>query len=92
MLTVPPTAFSPPPKVDSAVVYMQPWQTPPHLAQDEALFYDLVAQAFSQRRKTLRNTLRGLLSTEQIELAGINPQQRAETLSVEDFVRLSNLL
>ena len=92
VLTVPPTAFSPPPKVDSAVVYLQPWQTPPHLAQDEALFYDLVAQAFSQRRKTLRNTLRGLLSTEQIELAGINPQQRAETLSVEDFVRLSNLL
>jgi 16S rRNA (adenine1518-N6/adenine1519-N6)-dimethyltransferase len=92
VLTVPPSAFSPPPKVDSAVVYLQPWLNPPHLAQDEAHFYDLVGQAFGQRRKTLRNTLRGLLTSEQIELAGINPQQRAETLSVEDFVRLSNLL
>ena len=51
-----------------------------------------MGQAFGQRRKTLRNTLRGLLTSEQIESAGINPQQRAETLSVEDFVRLSNLL
>jgi 16S rRNA (adenine1518-N6/adenine1519-N6)-dimethyltransferase len=52
----------------------------------------LVQQAFSQRRKTLRNTLKGLLTVEQIESVGIDPVRRAETLAVEDFVNLANLL
>lgn len=91
LLTIGPGAFSPPPKVDSAVVYLKPWPAPPHAAQDEAQFGKLVAQAFSQRRKTLRNTLKDLLNSEQIESVGINPTQRAETLGVEDFVKLANL-
>ena len=56
------------------------------------LLSKLVAKAFSQRRKTLRNTLKDLLTVEQIESVGINPTQRAETLSVTNFVQLSNLL
>lgn len=91
VLKIGPGAFSPPPKVDSAVVYLKPWVTPPHLAHDTEHFADVVAQAFSQRRKTLRNTLKGLLTAEQIESVGINPTQRAETLSVADFVNLANL-
>lgn len=90
LLFVPPSAFDPPPKVDSAVVYLKPHTTPPVVANNEAHFADIVAQAFSQRRKTLRNTLKGLITTEQMESVGINPQQRAETLSVADFVNLSN--
>lgn len=91
LLKIGPSAFSPPPKVDSAVVYLKPWATPPYLANDEARFAKVVTQAFSQRRKTLRNTLKGLLTVEQMEHLGIDPQQRAETLTVEDFVNLSNL-
>lgn len=92
LLKIGPGAFTPPPKVDSAVVYLKPWATPPHVANDTAQFGKLVQQAFSQRRKTLRNTLKGLLSAEQIESVGIDPVRRAETLAVEDFVNLANLL
>lgn len=92
LLKIGPGAFSPPPKVDSAVVYLKPWATPPHQAHDEGRLRQLVTQAFSQRRKTLRNTLKDLLTAEQIERVGISPTQRAETLSVADFVNLANLL
>ena len=92
LLKIGPGAFTPPPKVDSAVVYLKPWATPPHVANDTAQFGKLVQQAFSQRRKTLRNTLKGLLTAEQIESVGIDPVRRAETLAVEDFVNLANLL
>lgn len=92
LLTVGPGAFSPPPKVDSAVVYLKPWVTPPHVANDPEHFADLVAQAFSQRRKTLRNTLKGMVEAEQMESLGIDPTRRAETLAVADFVNLANLM
>ena len=91
ILHVGPNAFDPPPKVDSAVVYLKPFATPPFIAQDAGHFADVVAQAFSQRRKTLRNTLKGVISSEQMESIGIDPQRRAGTLSVEEFVNLSNL-
>jgi 16S rRNA (adenine1518-N6/adenine1519-N6)-dimethyltransferase len=91
LLKIGPGAFSPPPKVDSAVVYLQPWTTPPHVANDPEHFANLVAQAFSQRRKTLRNTLKGMVTAEQMESVGIDPQRRAETLTVADFVNLANL-
>lgn len=90
LFRVAPGAFSPPPKVDSAVVRLTPYESPPHRADDEALFARLVNQAFSQRRKTLRNVLKGLLSTAQIEAVGIDPGLRPETLSVAQFVALSN--
>ncbi len=92
LMKVGPGAFSPPPKVDSAVVYLKPKTGFPVRANDVELLSKLVAKAFSQRRKTLRNTLKDLLTVEQIESVGINPTQRAETLSVTDFVELSNLL
>ena len=64
----------------------------PFIANDTEQFEKLVKQAFAQRRKTLRNTLKDLLTAEQIESAGIDPTRRAETLAVEDFVNLANLL
>lgn len=92
LMKVGPGAFSPPPKVDSAVVYLRPWQTLPYAAKHFPSFSQLVAQAFSQRRKTLRNTLKGLVSAEQMESIAIDPVRRAETLSVKDFVQLANLI
>jgi len=92
LLTVPPGAFRPPPKVESAVVRLTPLHDArPHIA-DEALFARIVAAAFGQRRKTLRNALRALADEAALERAGIAPGARGETLSVADFVRLANVV
>jgi 16S rRNA (adenine1518-N6/adenine1519-N6)-dimethyltransferase len=87
---VPPGAFTPPPKVDSAVVRMAPLPAGRLRARDEARFADVVAAAFGQRRKTLRNATRALVPAEAFEKAGIDPGRRGETLSVEEFVQLSD--
>jgi 16S rRNA (adenine1518-N6/adenine1519-N6)-dimethyltransferase len=92
LFDVSPTAFYPPPKVDSSVIQLIPHQTPPVQIHDKTQFEKLVALAFSQRRKTLRNNLKPLLTTEQIEQVGINPQVRAETLTLVEFAALANLL
>jgi 16S rRNA (adenine1518-N6/adenine1519-N6)-dimethyltransferase len=91
LFVVPPGAFRPAPKVDSAIVRLVPYATLPHLAGDEALFGRLVAAAFGQRRKTLRNTLRDFLSADDWAATGIDPGLRAENLGVDAFVRLANL-
>ncbi len=87
-----PESFDPPPKVDSAILRLTPWKERPYQAIDDKQLSTLVAQAFSMRRKTLRNNLKKILSAEQIESLNIDPSHRAETLSVEDFVKLSNLV
>ncbi|WP_260295325.1 16S rRNA (adenine(1518)-N(6)/adenine(1519)-N(6))-dimethyltransferase RsmA [Sedimenticola hydrogenitrophicus] len=86
-----PGAFKPAPKVDSAIVRLIPHAQPPHVIDDPAHFARLVTSAFSQRRKTLRNSLGKLVDAELIVAAGIDPSLRAERLSLADFVRLSNL-
>jgi 16S rRNA (adenine1518-N6/adenine1519-N6)-dimethyltransferase len=92
LFRVPAGAFRPAPKVDSAVVRLTPLRTErPHVA-DEALFARVVAAAFGQRRKTLRNALKLLGDEAVLERAGITPGARGETLSVADFVRLANTL
>jgi len=92
LFVVPPGAFRPPPKVDSAVARLIPLgaQRPP--VADHALFARLVAAAFGQRRKTLRNALKGLATPSELENEGIAPGARGETLAVADFVRLANAL
>ena len=90
VLDVGPDAFYPQPKVHSAVIRMLPREKPELKANDEALFARLVTTAFSQRRKTLRNTLRHVLEQADFEALTIDPQARAETLSVSDFVRIAN--
>jgi 16S rRNA (adenine1518-N6/adenine1519-N6)-dimethyltransferase len=87
-----PGAFNPPPKVDSAFVRLQPWEMSPYEIDDWEMFSRVVAQAFSQRRKTLRNSLRQLLTEENIVAAGLEPDVRAERLSVKAFATLSNLV
>ena len=85
-----PGAFSPPPKVESAFVRLVPFEHPVVQVNDEVVFEKLVRQAFSQRRKTLRNALRGTLEAEAISALGIDPSARAETLAISDFATLAN--
>jgi 16S rRNA (adenine1518-N6/adenine1519-N6)-dimethyltransferase len=92
LFVVPPGAFQPVPKVDSAVVRLVPLgEAKPRLA-DAALFARVVAAAFGQRRKTLRNALAGICEAPALAAAGIDPRARGETLAVADFVRLANAL
>lgn len=89
LFTVPAGAFSPPPQVTSAIVRLRPRPQEALPALDEARFARLVAAAFGQRRKTLRNALAPLLDEAGIRAAGVDPQARGETLAVADFVRLA---
>lgn len=92
LLHVPPQAFSPAPKVDSAVVRMLPWKERPFPVCDKNLLGQVVTAAFSMRRKTLRNTLHGYLKTVDFEQLAIDPGLRAENLAVQDYVRIVNFL
>ncbi len=92
LFIVPPAAFDPAPKVESAFVRAVPYAAPPHLARDEALFGRIVGAAFSQRRKTLRNTLKGVLDDAGFAALGIDPQLRAENLGVAEFAAIANHL
>ncbi|MEE9357438.1 16S rRNA (adenine(1518)-N(6)/adenine(1519)-N(6))-dimethyltransferase RsmA [Candidatus Vondammii sp. HM_W22] len=86
-----PGAFKPAPKVNSSFVRLVPHRTPLYPVDDKVFFARMITAAFSQRRKTLRNSLRELAGTHLMEEAGIDPCLRAERLALEDFVKLSNL-
>jgi 16S rRNA (adenine1518-N6/adenine1519-N6)-dimethyltransferase len=90
LFDVAPESFYPAPKVNSSIVRLIPYETPPFIATDKTFFDEMVREAFNQRRKTLRNSLRAYCDEAQFAQAGINPDLRAENLSVADFVRLAN--
>jgi 16S rRNA (adenine1518-N6/adenine1519-N6)-dimethyltransferase len=92
LFSVPPGAFRPAPKVDSAVARLVPLGSSRPWIADETLFAELVAAAFGQRRKTLRNALQRWATPGELEATGIAPGARGETLAVSDFVRLANAL
>ncbi len=92
LFLVPPEAFSPRPKVESAIVRLKPHDRKPVVVNDESLFSSLVKQAFSQRRKTVRNVLKTMCSPQQLEAARIDAGQRPEQLTLAQFAALSNLL
>jgi len=92
LFEVPPYAFQPAPKVNSAILRLQPKTLFENCIGDFSRYEKLVRQAFSQRRKTLKNTLKALCTAEQIVTAGLLPGQRAEELSVSDFVKLYQTL
>jgi 16S rRNA (adenine1518-N6/adenine1519-N6)-dimethyltransferase len=96
---VPPSAFSPPPKVMSTVVRIIPRLTPPVAVQDEACLFRIIHAAFGQRRKTLANALRhafqpieSAILRQTFENCGIAPSRRGETLTLDEFARLSDAL
>ena len=92
LFNVPPEAFSPAPRVQSSIVRLIPHPKPPVRVANLSAFERVVNQAFSQRRKTLRNSLRSVLDAPSIESAGIDPGIRPEMLSLEQFAALSELL
>ena len=92
VFTVKPGAFRPAPKVDSAIVRLVPHDKPPVNINNFDEFSKLVNFSFTQRRKTLRNILKGKLDVEQIEALGIEPTIRPERLSLEDFTNISNAI
>jgi 16S rRNA (adenine1518-N6/adenine1519-N6)-dimethyltransferase len=92
ILSVPPSAFDPPPKVDSAVICMRPYDTPPVQIDNIKQFSQVVTRAFATRRKTLRNNFKGLLNDKQWLQIDIDPVRRAETLSLQEFAHLSRIV
>ena len=88
-MEVPARAFTPPPKVDSAVVRLTPRADRPSPARLDAL-QKITAAAFGQRRKMLRASLKGVGGEPLIEAAGLDPQARAETIDVAGFLRLAD--
>ena len=92
LFVIPPGAFRPPPKVDSAFVRLVPLGDAKPAIADEALFARIVAAAFGQRRKTLRNALASVCDEAAMRNVGIDPGARGETLSVSDYVRLTEAL
>jgi len=92
LLDVPPEAFYPAPKVDSAIVSLAPrndydWDT-----VDKNKLNNLVTKAFNQRRKTISNSLKGLITLEKLKEFNIDSNLRAENLSIEDFIKLSKVI
>ncbi len=90
VLLVPPGAFTPPPKVESAVVRLVPYAESPYPVDDRKALQKVCLIAFNQRRKTIRNNLKKLIDDTQLEALGIDPNARPETLSVADYCRLAN--
>jgi 16S rRNA (adenine1518-N6/adenine1519-N6)-dimethyltransferase len=92
LFDVPPEAFSPPPRIMSAVVRLRPLPPGTFDAVDESMLGSIVKAAFSKRRKTLRNALRGVVEIEVIEAAGLDPTLRPEQVGIGEWIRLANRL
>lgn len=90
VLHVPPGAFKPPPKVDSAVVRLIPHVQKPVRVSSEKQLNLVCATAFNQRRKTIRNSLKKLISEEMLQSLDISPENRAENLTLEDFAKIAD--
>jgi 16S rRNA (adenine1518-N6/adenine1519-N6)-dimethyltransferase len=89
---VPPQAFNPAPKVTSTFIRVKPHADKPYTAHDPMIFDQVVRQAFNQRRKTIANSLKDLISAAQLELVGVAPTLRAEDVSLSQYVNIANLI
>jgi 16S rRNA (adenine1518-N6/adenine1519-N6)-dimethyltransferase len=89
LFDVPPGAFRPAPRVESTVARLRPLH-PVTVVADESIFAEVVSRAFRQRRKTLRNALKGVVSPDVLETLGIDPGARGEVLSIAAFVAIAN--
>jgi 16S rRNA (adenine1518-N6/adenine1519-N6)-dimethyltransferase len=92
LFIVGPGAFNPPPKVDSAIVRLTPHDDLPFPTKCEKTLQNVVRQAFTMRRKTLRNTLKTMLSAEDISALGIDPGLRPERLTLEEYVKIADFV
>ena len=92
LFDVPATAFNPPPKVTSSVVRLRPLAADTYEINDHDKLSQIVAEAFSQRRKTLRNALKASATEEDLIAAGMDPQARPERATIANYVALANLI
>jgi 16S rRNA (adenine1518-N6/adenine1519-N6)-dimethyltransferase len=92
LFDVPPHAFNPQPKVQSAIVRLTPWTHSPWPNCSEPLLRKLVKAAFAHRRKTLRNNLKEIIDSTQLEALGVDPSARAETLELNQFIEITNAI
>ncbi|WP_372878563.1 16S rRNA (adenine(1518)-N(6)/adenine(1519)-N(6))-dimethyltransferase RsmA [Spongiibacter marinus] len=92
LFDVPPESFSPRPKVISSIVRLTPHKTLPCPADDVNVLQRVLREAFTMRRKTLRNNLKNTLNDEQLQALGLNPGARPETLQLADFVAIANYI
>jgi len=92
LFDVPPSAFRPPPSVQSAIVRLVPWTDSPWPRCSETRLRAVVKAAFAHRRKTLRNNLKAIIDSPQLEALGIDPGARAETLHLTQFIEIANVL
>ncbi len=90
VLEVPPTSFKPAPKVDSAVVRLVPYKEKPYLVNDIKTLSRVTTEAFNQRRKTIRNSLSNMFTAKQLVELNIDPNLRAENLTVQQYCQLAN--
>lgn len=90
LFDVPPESFDPQPQVMSSIVRLTPHRQPPVDVKDFRRFSQVVTQAFSQRRKTIRNALREMLSADDLETLSIDGNLRAESVSLENYARIAN--
>ncbi|GDY27174.1 MULTISPECIES: 16S rRNA (adenine(1518)-N(6)/adenine(1519)-N(6))-dimethyltransferase RsmA [unclassified Agarivorans] len=91
-LEVPPEAFMPPPKVDSAVVRLEPYESTLHPLNSLSTLDRVCKEAFNQRRKTIRNALGNLLTVEHLEILGLKPTLRPENLTIQQFCDIANYI
>lgn len=92
LFLVPPESFQPIPKVHSAIVRLVPHKEKPIQVGDDKAFAKLITQAFSQRRKTLRNVLRDICTAQQLESINIDPSARAQSLNLQQFAAIFKLI
>lgn len=92
LLDVPPESFFPAPKVNSAIVSLTPRTDYDFNSVDEEKLSKIVAKAFNQRRKTISNSLKGMITSEQLMAAGIDLQARAENVTLEQFINLTKMI
>lgn len=85
-------SFSPPPKVESSVLRIETFKIPPFQAANFKLFADVVREAFNYRRKTIANSLRKFITVPELEQLNIDPHCRPQQITVENFVKISNIL
>lgn len=93
LFNIPATAFNPRPKVESAIIYLKPKINNNYKnLNDFALFDNLVKAAFNQRRKTISNSLKDFISSDELDKISINPKLRAENLSIEQYIAITNYI
>lgn len=92
LFMVPPTAFYPQPKVDSSIIRIKPHLVSPYDKVDKAILESIVKQGFSQRRKTLRNNFKKILTETDWLTLNIDPQRRPEELTIDEFVRIAQFV